>query len=69
MMIFNAWAEKQKIVPPPPIRPRLALHSQPASAAQSDALRNPAFAPLAGEGTDLLAALEPFRAQRLELVA
>ena len=35
--------------PPSPV-PRLALHSQPASAAQSSALRNPAYAPRPGGG-------------------
>ena len=38
-----------KGLPPPPV-PRLTLHSQPAAAAQSSALRNPAFAPRPGAG-------------------
>ncbi len=45
-------------LPPPPNRPLPALHSRPATAAQSSALRNPAFAPLAGEATKRLAALD-----------
>jgi hypothetical protein len=35
-------------VNPFPTPPRLALHSQPATAAQSNALRNPAYAPKGG---------------------
>lgn len=33
---------------PTPSVPRLALHSQPVSAAQSSTLRNPAYTPLKG---------------------
>ena len=50
---YQLLTELGALTTPPPEPPRQALHSLPASAAQSIALRNPAYAPrLAGEVTD-----------------